>query len=112
MGRVHRNKTESEVEDLDRKTTHKSIDLDLNDDWAPRLRRSKHVPNDKRNQVNIELFVCFHLHHFIFFSRCEKDETVPSKIQAIPKSLTQRLQCSKIGTLRTRPSPFFRTSQS
>lgn len=73
MGRVHRNKSESEVEDLGKKTnqgTHiKSIDLDLNDDWTLRLRRSKHVPNDKRNQVNIELFGCFHQTHFNIFSR-------------------------------------------
>ena len=74
MGRVHRNKSESEVEDLGKKTTQgtpKSIDLDLNDDWTLRLRRSKHVPNDKRNQVNIEWFVSFHQTHFIILSHHE-----------------------------------------
>ena len=62
MGRVHKLKSDSDVEDLGKKTrgTSKSIpygiDLDLDDAWSPqnnRFRQSKHVPNEKRNQVNL-----------------------------------------------------------
>ena len=75
MGRVHRNKSESEVEDLGKKTrgTTKSIpygiDLDIDEDWNPqnnRFRQSKHVPNDKRNQVG-EHVDCIAI-HFCWFS--------------------------------------------
>ena len=72
MGRVHKHKSDSDVEELEKKSRVNTksvpygIDLDLDDAWSPqnnRFRQNKHVPNDKRNQVNLFvklLDICFH----------------------------------------------------